>query len=58
MSSGDMCIGIDRDIDNIDIAREKMKSDPALQESQSHGLPTIHLIHSSFADIDTILDEK
>ena len=60
MSSGDTFIGIDRDIDNIDIAREKMKIDSGLQNPRidEHGIPTIHLVHSSFADIDTILDEK
>ncbi len=47
-----MLIGIDRDRDNLDIARDNL--------DQKTGMipPQIELVHASFADIDTILDEK
>ncbi|MBC7503898.1 16S rRNA (cytosine(1402)-N(4))-methyltransferase RsmH [Candidatus Gracilibacteria bacterium] len=48
MSPGDMLIGIDRDSDNLAIARSKIP----------YSSCDLHLVHSSFSDIDTILDEK
>jgi 16S rRNA (cytosine1402-N4)-methyltransferase len=52
MSPGDIFIGIDRDQDNLDIARDNLvhvqAGKPGVQ---------IELLHASFADIDTILDE-
>ena len=48
MSSGDVFVGIDRDQDNLALARENLDT----------VAPTVtkHLVHSSFADIDTILE--
>lgn len=43
-----MLIGIDRDSDNLAIARSKIP----------YSSCDFHLVHSSFSDIDTILDEK
>ncbi len=46
MHPWDILIGIDRDRDNLTIAKQKMP------DAKCH----IQLVHSSFADIDTILD--
>lgn len=53
MSPGDVFVGFDRDWDNLDIARDNLKQ---IQDTQSD--IQIELIHSSFADIDTVLDAK
>lgn len=48
LGSGDIFVGIDRDSDNLAIAHTHLDSvSPSV---------TKHLIHSSFSDIDTILD--
>lgn len=49
MDSWDVFIGIDRDHDNLELARPRL-------ESISSGV-TKHLVHSSFADIDIILSD-
>ena len=63
MSPGDRLIGIDRDKDNLDIARDNFDQKTGLlRASQWQSIemipPQIDLVHASFADIDTILDEK
>jgi 16S rRNA (cytosine1402-N4)-methyltransferase len=52
MSHGDTLIGIDRDLDNLDLARSHLDQ----AQYRSSGVQ-MHLIHSSFADIDSILDD-
>jgi 16S rRNA (cytosine1402-N4)-methyltransferase len=52
MSHGDTLIGIDRDLDNLDIARIRLDQ----TQHRSSGVQ-MQLIHSSFADIDSILDD-
>lgn len=49
MNTGDIFVGIDRDMDNLILARNHLDTN----------LPNIakHFVHSSFADIDTILDD-
>jgi 16S rRNA (cytosine1402-N4)-methyltransferase len=53
MSPESIFIGIDRDRDNLDIATGNLES----IQNQSSKIQ-IELVHSSFADIDTILDER
>ncbi len=53
MSSGDIFIGIDRDKDNLDIAHTHLD-----QIQNLDAWVQVELVHSSFADIDTILDKK
>ena len=48
MNTHDQFIGIDRDVDNLNLAKQN------LDDSSPH--ISKHLIHSSFADIDSILD--
>lgn len=48
MGQGDQFIGIDRDRDNLEIAQNNLVDTPLWIQK--------HLIHSSFADIDEILD--
>ena len=47
MTEQDVFIGIDRDWDNLALAQENLKNTPWARQ---------HLIHASFADIDTISD--
>lgn len=53
MSPESIFVGIDRDRDNLDIARNNLES----IQNQSSKIQ-IELVHSSFSDIDTILDER
>jgi 16S rRNA (cytosine1402-N4)-methyltransferase len=53
MSPGDIFVGLDRDGDNLDLARGNLAD---TQETISD--PQIELVHASFADIDTILDAQ
>jgi 16S rRNA (cytosine1402-N4)-methyltransferase len=48
MWEGGICIGIDRDRDNLELAKSKMQKAKC----------KVDLIHSSFAEIDSILDER